>query len=93
MALSTTELKPGVILHEVIVGCFKASGTTFDAWCREQGIHRSTAINATYGQSGGDKGKKLLREMIAAAGCEQVHAAYNNRVQKHAHELQSGAAA
>lgn len=73
MALSDNMFQPGVILHEVIAGAFKASGSSFDAWCVENNINRSSARQATYGQSGGDRGKAILSRLIndAARLCDQ----------------------
>lgn len=87
------KLQPGAILHEVIVGCFKSSGTSFDAWCRENGVNSSTAKTATYGQSGGNKGRAILARMINAAGREQVELAYRTRIERHAAEISGGEAA
>ncbi len=93
MAENSVNLQPGAILHEVIVGCLKSSGTSFDAWCREHGVNSSTAKTATYGQSGGDKGKALLARMIEAAGRPQVEMAYRSRIERHYAEISSGEAA
>ncbi|MBW3243131.1 hypothetical protein KUV57_10520 [Epibacterium sp. DP7N7-1] len=72
--------QPGAILHEVIVGAFRASGTSFEAWCKKSGIHPSTARTATYGQSGGTQGRALLKRIITAAGEEMVSAGYSKRM-------------
>jgi lambda repressor-like predicted transcriptional regulator len=72
--------QPGAILHEVIVGAFRASGTSFETWCRKNGVHPSTARTATYGQSGGTQGRALLKRIIAAAGEEMVSTAYTKRM-------------
>lgn len=72
--------QPGAILHEVIVGAFRASGTSFEAWCKNSGIHPSTARTATYGQSGGTQGRALLKRIITAAGEEMVSAGYSKRM-------------
>lgn len=90
MAESGVNLQPGAILHEVIVGCLKSAGTSFDAWCRENSVNSSTAKTATYGQSGGDKGKSILAKMIDAAGREQVEMAYKARINRHFAEINRG---
>lgn len=77
----------GKILHEVIVGAFRASGTSFEKWCREQGVNSDVARQATFGISGGDRGRAILERMIADAGPELVWAAYQARVARHAHEV------
>ena len=79
--------QPGTILHEVIVGAFRAKGTSFDAWCSQNGVHRSTARLATYGQSGGARGKELLNAMIEDAGPTVVEAAYRKRILMEAEKL------
>jgi len=48
--------QPGTILHEVIVGAFRAKGTSCSAWCGENDVPRNTARAVTYGQSGGETG-------------------------------------
>ena len=35
--------QPGAILHEVIVGAFRASGTSFEAWCKRALLKRIIA--------------------------------------------------
>lgn len=84
--------QPGTILHEVIVGAFRSAGTSFEAWCAENGVHPSTARTATYGQSGGDKGKALLGQIIDAAGRDLVAAAYRKRMIMEAQRLEEVAA-
>ena len=93
MAVNDEKLQPGAILHEVIVGCLRSAGTNFDAWCRENGVNTSTARQATYGQSGGDSGKKLLHRLIEAAGRDQVEMSYRTRIERHAIEIGDGKAA
>ena len=51
--------QPGAIPHEVIDGAIRSAGTRFDTWCKTNGIHPSTAQNATFGQSGGERGYAL----------------------------------
>ena len=52
--------QPGAILHEAIVGAFKARGGSFEHWCRDQGLQPTAVRNATFGQSRGPRGKELL---------------------------------
>jgi len=89
MAAKNNLFQPGAILHEVIDGAFRASGTSFDAWCRENDVHPSTARNATYGQSAGDRGEALRERIIDAAGRELVTAAYRQRMIAEAKRLNS----
>lgn len=87
MAFQNKMFQPGAVLHEVIVGAFRSSGTSFEAWCAENSVHPSTARNATYGQSGGDKGRKLREEIITAAGRDVVSIAYAKRISAEAERL------
>jgi hypothetical protein len=84
--------QPGTILHEVIVGAFRAKGTSFRAWCDQNGINYSTARLATFGQSGGERGKELLNSMIEDAGPAIVEAAYRERMLMEADKLAQVAA-
>lgn len=79
--------QPGAILHEVIAGALKSKGTGFEAWCRENGLHPTTVRQATYGQSGGDRGQAILGQLIAAAGVDVVEAAYRQRMLIEAQKL------
>ncbi|HRK67715.1 MAG TPA: hypothetical protein PKY73_09190 [Hyphomonas sp.] len=92
MAAQALPYQPGAILHDAVVGAFKARGLSFEAWCAENGVVPSAARNATYGQSKGPKGKALLARMIDAAGPEVVQAAYLARLKSHVSDLKSGAA-
>lgn len=84
--------QPGAILHDAVVGAFKARGLSFEVWCAENGVGPSSARNATFGQSKGPKGKAMLSRMIAAAGPEVVEAAYIARLKSHVSDLKAGAA-
>ncbi len=84
--------QPGTILHEVIVGAFRAKGTSFRAWCDQNGVNYSTARLATFGQSGGERGKALLHAMIEDAGVTVVEAAYRRRMLMEAEKLAGVAA-
>lgn len=81
MSFPKNMVQPGAILHEVIVGAFRAKGTSFSAWCAQNKIHQTTAKQATYGQSGGDRGKAILGAMIRDAGPAVVEAAYRQRME------------
>lgn len=78
--MKSKDFQPGTILHEVIVGAFRAKGTSFRAWCDENGVNYSTARLATYGQSGGERGRRMLDNMIRDAGPDVVAAAYRQRM-------------
>jgi hypothetical protein len=81
MTLSDNMFQPGVILHEVIAGALRASGSSFDAWCVQNEINRSSARQVTYGQSGGPRGKAILTKMIDDAGREVVSMGYRARLE------------
>lgn len=87
MSVKNKMFQPGAVLHEVIVGAFRSAGTGFEAWCKENSIHPSTARMATYGQSGGDKGQVLLNQIIDAAGRDVVALSYKARIERHAAEV------
>ena len=87
MAVKNNSFQPGAVLHEVIVGAFRASGSSFEAWCKANAVHTSTARMATYGQSGGDKGQALLDRIIDAAGRDVVALSYRARIERHAAEV------
>ncbi len=84
--------QPGTILHEVIDGAFRSQGTTFSKWCVENGVHYSTARNATHGQSAGDAGEKLRKKIIKAAGYDVVLITYRKRMTMEAAKLDEVAA-
>lgn len=92
MTVSKTMFQPGTILHEVIVGAFRAKGTSFRAWCDENKVNYSTARLATFGQSGGDRGKEMLQSMINDSGPSVVEAAYRERMKVEAAKLEGTAA-
>ncbi|WP_049641792.1 hypothetical protein [Candidatus Rhodobacter oscarellae] len=87
MSVKNKMFQPGAVLHEVIVGAFRSAGTSFEAWCKQNNIHTSTARMATYGQSGGDKGQALLNQIIDAAGRDVVALSYKARIERHAAEV------
>lgn len=86
------EFQPGAILHEVIVGAFRARGLTFEGWCRENGLTPMNGRNATFGQSRGDIGRKNLERIIDAAGREFVRDAYKRRLAEHYAQVSRGVA-
>lgn len=92
MPVKNKTFQPGAILHEVIDGAFRSSGTGFAAWCEENDVHPSTARNATHGQSSGPRGAELLERIIDAAGRDVVTMAYTKRMVMEAGKLQGAAA-
>lgn len=95
MSFQNTMSQPGKILHEVISGALRSRGTSFEAWCKNNGVACASMRNITFGQSGGLRGRKLLDEIIADAGREVVTAAYRRRMDDEAKKLKqiSGEAA
>ncbi len=92
MAQSNPEFQPGAMLHEVIVGAFRARGTTFEGWCIENDLTPANGRNATFGQSRGATGQRNLERIIAAAGIEFIRDAYRRRVAEHWAQIKQGAA-
>lgn len=93
MSVAKITVRPGVILHEVIVGALRANGTSFAEWCQENGVGINSAKAATFSISGGDRGQSIIREMIAAAGPAVVEAAYRQRMDAEFNKLRGGVAA
>lgn len=79
----TFPFQPGAMLHDAIVGAFRASGGSFEVWVVENGIRATAARNATLGMAKGPKGRALLARLIAAAGPEVVKAGYLARLNGH----------
>lgn len=87
MSEKPVRFQPGVMLHDAVVGAFRASGSSFERWCADHGVTPTNARNATYGVMKGPKGQELLARLIEAAGPEVVKAGYLARFQQHAAEL------
>lgn len=79
--------QPGIILHEVVVGCFKASGVSLHQWCKENDISPAAAYGALKGANTGELGSALLQQLINEAGRPVVIAAYRARIERHAAEV------
>lgn len=92
MAQNIPEFQPGSILHEVIVGAFRAHGMTFEGWCKENGLTPMNGRNATFGQSRGPAGRSNLERIIDAAGRDFVRDAYRRRIEEHFLLLKRGVA-
>lgn len=90
MAQKNPEFQPGAILHEVIVGAFRARGMTFETWCGENGLTPANARNATFGQSRGEAGQRILAQIIEAVGIEFMRDAYRRRVGEHFAQITKG---
>lgn len=92
MSRNSPEFQPGSMLHEVIVGAFRARGTTFEGWCKDNGILPSNGRQATFGQSRGAVGRAYLARIIEAAGREFIRDAYMRRLEEHYQQWKRGAA-
>lgn len=92
MARKQTEFQPGLILLDVLSGAFRARGTTLEGWCKANGLSGMNARGAALGTSKSEQAKKLLEQMVEAAGSDFVFQAYRDRVVEHAAQLQKGAA-
>ena len=77
----------GVILNEVVVGAFRASGTTLNKWCEENNVGVTSAQSALIGKSGGANGLALMERLVDAAGRDVVEVAYRKRIQMHAEAI------
>ncbi len=83
MTQERREFYPGSILHEVIIGAFKAQGWSLEGWCEKAGITPANARNATFGHSRGPIGRKNLEAIIDAAGRDFIREAYRRRLDQH----------
>jgi hypothetical protein len=86
------KFQPGAMLHDAVVGAFRAQGRSFEAWLNDHGIPPASARSATFGMSKGPKGKALLNRLIEAAGPDVVKAGYLARLNGHVAETRKGAA-
>ena len=87
MAENGHPYQPGLILHDSIMGALRSTGRSMEDWCRDNGVNRSLARQATFGQSNGPAGKALLDQLIEAAGPDLVRALYLARLHKHIEEV------
>ena len=92
MSIQNNVFQPGAILHEVIAGAMRSSGTTLNEWCKSNGLARTTARQITFGMSAGPRSQALLNQLIDAAGREVVTAAYRVRMDAEAQKLRQVAA-
>lgn len=92
MPRKSLEFQPGAILHDVLIGAFRAQGRTFDGWCKENSLSPMNVRNATFGQSRGVLAQGYLERCIDAAGREFVRDAYARRLAEHTKQFAKGAA-
>lgn len=83
--------QPGALLHEALIGAFRAHGTSFARWCEENGVKETSARQASFGQSRGETGSVLLERMIDAAGRATVQQVYEARLLDHAADVKKAA--
>mgnify|MGYP007055203570 CR=1 FL=1 len=60
MQENLTPYQSGAMLHDAIMGAFRASGRTLERWCKDNEVSPSVACNATYGQMRGPKAVDML---------------------------------
>ena len=66
--MDINELKPSPDLYlQARIGFIK-KGTTFGAWCRENGIQHTNAKAALVGAWNGPKGREVRRQLLIASG-------------------------
>ena len=80
------------MLHDAIIGAFRASGGSFERWCRDKGVQPTNARNATYGVMKGPRGREILNQLIQAAGPEVVRAGYLARLDRHTRDIKRSGA-
>jgi hypothetical protein len=83
MPPKTFPYQPGAILHDAIMAGLRARNRTLVDFCAERGIDTQAARQASFGQSGGPKGRALVAAMIEAAGPAFVHQVYISRLAEH----------
>lgn len=92
MSVKNKMFQPGLVLYEVVLGAFKASGTPFEQWCKENEVNGSQARNALKGVYTGPTGQEVLDRLIEGAGAEVVSVAYRIRMEAHVAQLNGAAA-
>lgn len=95
MPVKNKMFQPGLVLYEVVLGAFKASGTPFEQWCKGNGITGNQARNAlkgVYTGPTGPTGREVMDRLIEGAGAEVVSVAYRARMEAHVAQLNGAAA-
>lgn len=87
MQENLTPYQSGAMLHDAIMGAFRASGRTLERWCKDNEVSPSVARNATYGQMRGPKGQAMRALLIDAAGPETVKMLYETRLRDHVRSM------
>ncbi|MFI0477435.1 hypothetical protein [Paracoccus jiaweipingae] len=81
--------QPGAVLHAAIIGAFRANGSSFERWCKDNGVLPTVGRQATFGQSRGPNGQDILARMIEAAGPDFIRHVYERRLLDHADEVRA----
>ena len=89
MTNQTIKFHPGIILHDVIIGALRSSGSSLDGWCQANQVRSTTARSVTLGTSTGPKGTEMLNKIIDDAGRDIVTAAYTKRMVMEAEKLKA----
>lgn len=92
MPPKTFPYQPGAILHDAIMAGLRARGRTLVDFCAARGIDTQAARQASFGQSGGPRGRALVEALIEEAGPEFVRQVYLSRMAEHFAALKKGAA-
>lgn len=58
-----SQIEPGPELRQAVNAAFRARGTTFNAWCKEHGMHAANVSAALVGELNGPKAKER-RQLI-----------------------------
>ena len=66
--MQTSDIKPGPDLYLQVRAGLILKGTTFGAWCRENGIRHTNAKAALVGAWNGPKGREVRRQLLIASG-------------------------
>lgn len=85
--MNIQNFQAGTILYEVILGAFKASGISFEEWCRTNDVNPAAARSALKGFSTGTQGQAVISKLVTGAGAEVVAVAYRTRIARHAAEV------
>lgn len=87
MTFQNNLFQPGAILHEVIAGALRSKGSTFQEWCKNNGLSITAARNVTFGQSAGPRSREVLDRLINDAGRDVVTVSYRARMDAEAAKL------
>lgn len=92
MSVQPNMFQPGLILYEVVLGAFKASGIAFQVWCQDNNVNATVARNALKGVNTGTAGQAVRAKLIEAAGPEVVEIAYRTRMNTETARVNAAAA-